>query len=191
MPPQVDDQVLRQLLAAVGSHLRGGGQTASIVIVGGAVLCLRGWVSRTTSDVDVIATTSPNRADWSPPEFPPALVAAAVCVARDFNVDEDWLNAVIGEQWKTGLPDDIEDDVEWLEFGALSVGLVGRQTLITLKLIAAVDQGAKSVHFQDLVALAPRDDELEQARTWVCGQDSSPLFPDLVEEAICHVRNSR
>lgn len=190
-PSQVDDQLLRQLLGAVGAHLAAAGESASIVIVGGAVLCLRGWVVRTTRDVDVIATTNIDHAKWSPPDFSPALVAAAARVGRDFNVDEDWLNAVIGAQWRTGLPDGIEDDVDWLQFGALSVGLVGRQTLITLKLIAAVDQGPKSVHFQDLVALVPDDSQLELARTWVLAQDASPLFPGMVEEAIRHVRSTR
>ena len=69
--------------------------------------------------------------------------------------------------------------------------LVGRRALITLKLFATVDQGPKSVHHQDLVELAPTDDELREAAAWVETQDASPIFPQLVQEAVAFVQRSR
>ena len=68
-----------------------------------------------------------------------------------------------------GLPPWISDDLTWRRFGALLIGLAGRQTLIALKLFAAVDQGPRSVHYQDLVVLAPTDEELDIAASWVRG----------------------
>jgi hypothetical protein len=68
---------------------------------------------------------------------------------------------------------------------------VGRRTLIALKLFAAVDQGPRSVHMQDLLTLAPDDAELQNAGRWVETQDGSPLFPRLVQQAMEHVRQHR
>lgn len=44
---------------------------------------------------------------------------------------------------------------------------------------------------QDLLILAPGDGELEQAAPWVRTQDGSPLFPEMVEQAMTHVRQHR
>jgi hypothetical protein len=63
--------------------------------------------------------------------------------------------------------------------------------LIALKLFAAVDQGPRSVHMQDLLALAPADEEIGPAAEWVATQDGSPLFPGMVEQAVQHVRQQR
>ncbi len=183
--------LLRRLLDAVGAHLEAQGLTASVIVVGGAALCLRGWVQRTTNDVDVIAVVSDAGDEWIQPGISAALEDAIKRVARDFNIDADWINATVGAQWKTGLPDGIREDVEWLRFRGLRVGLAGRQALITLKLIASVDQWPQSVHRQDLVALLPTDEELERARRWVETQDMSPTFPDAVARVITHVRDRR
>lgn len=178
------------LLDAVGAHLEAEGQTVSIVVVGGAALALRGWVPRTTQDVDVIALAH-GPGQLVPPRFPQVLVRAVERVARDFNLQEQWLNAAVGGQWRAGLPEDIGVDLLWREFRGLRVGLAGRSTLISLKLFAAVDKGPTSVHFQDLLALAPTDEELARARAWVLGQDIAPEWPDLVAEVVTRVRTQR
>lgn len=69
-------------------------------------------------------------------------------------------------------------------YDALRVGLVGRRALIALKLFAAVDGGPGGVHFQDLVALEPSDDELEEASAWVRTQDASSVFEQMVGEVV-------
>ncbi len=79
-------------------------------------------------------------------------------------------------------------EIEWRRFRALTVGLAGRTTLLALKLFAATDGGPTSVHFQDLVALAPSDEELERARARVLAQDIAPQWPNLVTEVVDHVR---
>lgn len=191
MNGDIDAQALRHLLGALGAHLEVAGHPESIVVVGGAALSLRGWIRRSTRDVDVIALVDERGDRWTPPVFSDALESAVALVARDYGVETDWLNAVIGKQWETGLPDDIERDIEWIRFGALRVGLAGRQTLITLKLFAAVDQWPASVHLQDLRILTPTDGELERARAWVERQDAAMDFPAMVAEVIDDVRRHR
>ncbi len=187
---ELDEALLRQHLGAVGAHLQAAGETASVVVVGGAALCLRGLIRRTTHDVDVIAVVAED-GQWAAPVISKSLATATKRVARDFNLDDEWFNTVIGAQWRTGLPDGIEDDVQWLSFRGLRVGLVGRRTLIALKLIAAVDQWPRSVHLQDLLALKPDDEELERARAWVESQDINPQCADWVKEVIRRVRDDR
>lgn len=164
-------------------------------MVGGATLNLLGIVSRTTRDVDVIAqayrdTEGVLRLVHAEP-FPQALERAIVTVARDLGLDAEWMNAAVGKQWSQGLPPGIEHDLQWRRYGALHVGLVGRRTLVALKLFAAVDQGPRSVHMQDLLALAPGDAELDEAAAWVETQDGSSVFPQLVRQALEHVRQHR
>jgi hypothetical protein len=119
-----------------------------------------------------------------PPEpFPAALQEAVARVARDFGLALDWLNAVVGSQWRAGLPPDLESDLSWREYSALRVGYVGRSTLVALKFFAAVDQGPASIHWQDLLRLSPSDEEIAQAVEWVGGQDAGVEFGDLVEQA--------
>src|SRR5262245_67270 len=191
MPPlKFDATLMATLLHAVGAHLEAAGVALSIVVVGGAALALRGWIARTTQDVDVIALADAAGV-LSPPRFPDALVRAVERVARDFNLPEHWLNGVVGAQWRTGLPAGLADDLEWRVFLALRVGLAGRSTLIALKLFAAVDKGHASVHFQDLLELAPADDELARAKDWVLTQDIAPEWPDLVTQVVDHVRTQR
>ncbi len=186
-PQRFGATLMATLLDAVGSHLEAEGAVVSIVIVGGAALALRGWVPRTTQDVDVIALAN-ELGVLSPPRLPAVLVRAVERVARDFNLPEHWLNAAVGSQWRTGLPDGLAADLDWRAFRALHVGIAGRKTLITLKLFAAVDRGPTSVHCQDLLVLMPNDDELALASAWVLTQDLAPEWPRLVAEVVEHVR---
>jgi hypothetical protein len=69
--------------------------------------------------------------------------------------------------------------------------LVGRRTLIDLKLFAAVDRGPGSVHFQDLIALDPSEEELRRAEGWILTQDAAPEWSSLVHEVIEDVERRR
>lgn len=190
---RLDEQGMRTLLEAVGAHLEADGVEVPIVVVGGAALALHGWVRRTTQDVDVIAIARGPDASprLEPPVLPEALLRAVARVARDFGLSPNWLNSTVGAQWRTGLPDGIEADLEWHRFRALHVALPGRRTLIALKLFAAVDRGIRSVHVQDLLALRPSEAELASAKQWVLGQDIAPEWPALVDEVCRHVRERR
>jgi hypothetical protein len=186
-------EALEELLSAVGAYLEDEGDSASIVVVGGSSLAIRGWVDRTTQDVDVIAQALAEEKGrrWrliAPDPLPQPLVAATARVARDFGLPLDWMNTVVGDQWDRGLPKGFSEELEWRRYGALEVGFAGRQSLIALKLHAAVDRDRASAHFQDLVALRPSDDELARAVEWVLSQDGGPDFPALVKEVVDNVR---
>jgi len=183
--------LLAELLGAVGQPLEEGGETTAILVVGGSALMAHGWVDRTTHDVDVIARAHREGFAWRlvPADpFPPALANAVSRVARDYGLPPDWLNAVVGAQWRSGLPAGTAEGADWRAYGGLTVGFAGRSTILALKLFAAVDRGPESVHLQDLLRLAPSDTELGIAAEWVRSQDESEHFPALVEQVVDHVR---
>ncbi|MFO7893927.1 MAG: hypothetical protein R6U63_09340 [Longimicrobiales bacterium] len=192
----MDQSGIREALTTLGELLAAEGEHFAVIVTGGATLNLLGVVRRATSDVDVIAradrdedgTVQLHQAE----PFPPALRHAIRTVARDLGLDEDWMNTDVGKQWSQGLPPETAEELTWERFGdGLDVGLVGRQTLIALKLFAAVDRGAGSVHAQDLVALDPTDHDLARAREWVLTQDAAPAWPDLVDRAIDRINANR
>lgn len=182
---------LHRALTALGELLAADGENVRLVAVGGAALRLHGFVERTTTDVDVIARMTGGSPDGTaelghPEPLPEALVRAAAAVTRDLALPSDWLNTEIAAQWRTGLPPGLGDDLTWVRFGdppaGLELGLVGRRTLIALKLFAAVDRGPRSVHLQDLRALTPTRTELDEAADWVRTQDENPIFADMVAQ---------
>ncbi len=156
-------------------------------------MILRGVVTRSTEDVDILAIADPaakgaERTIKPPDPFPASLRRAVTRVARDFNLPEDWMNPAVAAQWQTGLPPGLEDRIKWLQFGGLTVGVAHRLDLIHLKLYAAVDsEGPQSVHYQDLLALRPRKSELELAAAWVKDQDTSTEFARVLSEVLDHV----
>jgi len=172
--------------------LRADGESASIVVVGGATLMILGWTERTTADVDVIARASKEEGGelvLIPPDpLPEPLIRAIRRAARDYGVSRDWMNTVVGAQWSTGLPPSIEEELRWEDFGPLEVGFAGRRTLVALKLLAAVDQGPESVHYRDLVTLEPSEDELSEARRWAKAQDTGAHHDSFVDSVIDHVQ---
>lgn len=182
----LDHDRLTELFSALGAHLAKARVPISIIVVGGANLAVRGLIDRTTEDVDVIARMEDADGERriAPAEpFPPEFIAAVERVARDFGLPPDWLNAVVGRQWQAGFPPGFEEGIRWSRYGALKVGLVSKPTLIALKFFAAIDQGITSVHWQDLLALRPTEDEIERAVEWVRSQDAGAEFQHFVDQA--------
>ncbi len=183
---------IQEALSAVGELLDAKGEREAVVIVGGASLILLDLATRTTDDVDVIAMAKRDELSGtfslSPPPspLPEALHSSIATVARDFGLPTDWMNVEISAQWSQGLPPGLPDDITWRTYSGLDVGLVGRTTLIALKLFASVDRGPESVHFQDLLLLAPTENELRDAGAWVETQDASPEFRQMIEQVIHH-----
>ena len=182
-------------LRALGEIMASEEETAAIVVVGGTALILHGFVARVTEDVDVIAISidppsrKPRRIK-DPNPMPESLVRAVSRVARDFNLPDDWLNTMVSLQWKTGLPRGFEDRIHWKKYQGLWLGLADRYDLIFLKLFAAADsEGPSSVHFQDLMALAPTRKELDNAEEWVRSQDPSPGFIEILDEVMRYIRS--
>lgn len=186
--------VLERGLAAVGDLLAAEGVEIGIIVAGGTALNLLGIVQRTTNDVDVLAILQDRAGSGgvtlAPPDpLPEPLQRAIARVARDFQLPEDWMNTVVGLQWRAGLPPELERRLRWRRYGGLRVGLVARYDLIFLKLYAAADSGGpSSVHFQDLLALRPTERELLAAVAWVREQDPTPAFSTIVEQVMTHAR---
>lgn len=183
-------------LRLVGELVRARGARFHIVVIGGAAVNLLGFRSRATTDVDILAFAREvgGSLHLTPPDepLPEILVAAARTVAADLLLDPEWLDIRSGSQWQTGLPPGLETRVHWKAYGGLVVGLVDRFDLIFLKLYAAADdRGPASVHFQDLLALEPTDEELAAAGDWVGGQDPTPDTADMVTKVISFTRESR
>jgi hypothetical protein len=192
-----DIPLLNRALQATGDLLERHKQRAAIVVVGGTALNLLGVISRSTNDVDVIATATPR--DEGPPEqvrapdpLPAALRDAIATVTRDLGLPSTWLNTTVASQWQTGLPSGFAERITWRRYGGLWVGLAGRLDLIHFKLYAAADDvGPASRHFKDLVALAATAEELTAAAEWIASQDPSAAVADAVRRVIVHVRAAR
>ena len=185
---------IESALGAVGELLAARGEQVAIVVLGGAALNLLGIVDRSTTDVDIIAlaTNPTHRASPAvlahPDPLPEGLRSAITTVARDFRLDPDWMNTAPALQWKFGLPPGLELRIQWREYAALRVGFVHRTDLVAFKLFAAADRHPGNVHFQDLIALHPTQDELSAAVAWVKTQDASPHFPDIVDQVVAELR---
>ncbi len=184
---------LERPLRALGSLLAADGVEYGIVVIGGAALNLLGLVRRTTRDVDVLALREPPDPEREGSlslalRLPPPLARAAARVARDFGLDSDWLNCAVAEQGSIEFPEGMEDRLQWRRYGGLILGLVDRRDLIWFKLHAAADRDPGSVHYQDLLALHPSDQELDRAAEWARAQDPSPGFAEVLDEVLEHVR---
>ncbi len=186
---------LADALEALGALLEANGHTEHLVVVGGVAMNLRGFHARGTSDVDVIARGIPTMQGapvlFTPEPLPEVVEAGIRRVARDFGLAPDWMNTVVAKQWHGGMPPGLADDLEWHPFGSLHVGVPGRGAMTALKLFAAMDQGPRSVHMQDLLRLAPSDAELERAAEWVATQDASEAFHAQIPQALEYVRDQR
>lgn len=184
-------------LQLVGELLQARALRFRIVIIGGAAANLLGYVERATNDVDILAfgdRAGSGPIQLRPPDepIPEPLEQAAQTVARDLNLDPYWLNTGPAGFWKTGLPPGLAARLRWRVYGGLEVGLVDRHDLIFFKLYAAMDhRGPDSVHFQDLLALAPTDQELEAAGQWVREQDPTPIVAEQTLKVILYVRSRR
>ena len=120
---------IEEALHRLGALLQFRRQDFAIAIVGGAALNLIGVVSRTTTDVDVLAVANPvelaqqasGTLSEAPDPLPMELRRAASDVARDLRLDTDWLNNGPTRQVRQGLPPGLESRLAWRQFGSLWV----------------------------------------------------------------------
>lgn len=171
--PELEE--LEQALATLGELLAERGRKIGILVVGGGSLLLLGLVERPTADVDVVGFAGPS--GYRKAEALPAFLADAVReVAGALGLGAAWLNCGPAGLIDFGLPPGLEGRVTVRRYGSLEVHLPAREDLICFKLYAAVDQGARSKHFADLVRMAASPDELLAAARWSRTHDPSPGF---------------
>ncbi len=171
---------LEAALAALGELLAARRLHYELVIVGGGNLILRDLISRpTTKDLDVLGGWTRDGVVPMRP-VPGPLRDAIVDVGRALGLGSDWLNPGPDALLDLGLPPGFNERLERRDFGGLVVWLAGWYDMVCFKLYAAVDQGPRSRHFQDLLDLRPaRNDFLEAAR-WAMTHDPSPGFRSLL-----------
>lgn len=160
---------LGELLAARGLHYE-------VVLIGGGSLILRGLITRpTTKDLDLLGAWTATGVEPMRP-MPEPLRTAIVDVARAYGLADDWVNLSPESLLDLGLPAGFLGRLERRDYGGLAAWLAGRLDMICFKLYAAVDQGPRSRHLQDLDELRPDRDELLTAARWSLTHDPSPGY---------------
>jgi len=174
----MEADAVEQALELLGAVLEQRGSGYDIVVVGGSALLLLGIIHRPTKDLDVLALIQDGHYVTAQP-LPVGLEQAARDVALELGLAPDWLNGGPTAQLHSGLPEGFHTRVETRSYRTLTVHIASRLDQIYLKLSAAVDLG-RGKHTDDLRRLAPTQQELRDAATWVRGQDIGPVFPRLV-----------
>jgi len=177
-----------RVLTALGEQLAAMKKPhVDLLVCGGSALQALRLVSRTTQDVDVVALVSKDSSDGlimsTAKPLPPHLVEAAKKVERDFQLKPDWINPDPTSTLSFGLPVGVLERAEVCEYGdALTVRFISRYDQVHFKLYAAVDQGGK--HYDDLLALKPTAEELEQAARWSMTHDVSEPYRSEVKRIL-------
>jgi hypothetical protein len=176
-------ETLDVLLNALSKQLTALASEVEIVVIGGSALTALGLIRRATRDVDLLAIADHGELRLAEP-LPVPLVSARAIVARDFDLDENWLNAGPTDLIKWGLPKGFMARVVTRRYGtALAVHFAGRLDQIHFKLFALVDQGGGR-HETDLRALNPEPAELIAAARWSITQDPSDGYETVLREAL-------
>jgi hypothetical protein len=180
---EITGERLDVLLSALGEQLSALGGRIEMVVIGGSALTALGLVRRATRDVDLLAIAVDGKLRLAEP-LPSALLSARAAVARDFGLDETWLNAGPTDLIKWGLPHGFMTRVVTRQYGpGLVVHFAGRVDQIHFKLFAMADQGGGR-HETDLRALDPTAAELTTAACWSITQDPSPGYKEVLVEAL-------
>ncbi len=180
---EITSETLDVILGALAEQLRSLGARQEIVVIGGSALTALGLVRRATRDVDLLAIAENGELHPAEP-LPDALRTARDRVARDFDLDENWLNSGPTDLLEWGLPLGFMTRVMTRHYGqALTVHFAGRVDQIHFKLFAMVDQ-AGGRHEADLRALHPSKDELIAAARWSMTQDPSPGYRMVLVDAL-------
>lgn len=187
-----DQENIETILSALGEQLESSeGEPLELLVRGGSALIALGLAQRSTKDVDILALvkrkktgkTTLNKAEPLSDGF----ITASKKVARDFNLPENWINTGPTSAVDLGLPNGIMERVTTRAYGPkLTIHFMGRYDQIHFKLYAAADQGAGK-HFDDILALNPTEDELEQAALWSKTHDVSEGYRQVLKGLLNHM----
>jgi hypothetical protein len=163
---EITGETLDVILGALADQLQSLADRQEIVVIGGSALTALGLVMRATRDVDLVAIAADGELRSAEP-LPESLRVARDRVARDFDLDDNWLNSGPTDLLIWGLPE----------------GFLTRLDQIHFKLYAMVDQ-AGGRHEADLRALYPSAEELIAAAHWSTTHDPSPGYRMVLLEAL-------
>ncbi len=187
-----DQKDVGTILSALGEQLESlSEEPVELLVCGGSALIAVGLVQRATKDVDVLARVTRTETGQvsliKAKPLPDGFITASKKVSRDFNLPENWINTGPTSAVDLGLPNGIMERVLTREFGrSLTVHFLGRYDQIHFKLYASADQGAGR-HFDDLLALNPTEDELEQAARWSMTHDVSEEYRQVLKDLLNHM----
>jgi|GEM_PF-125272 len=176
----INGALLQDALLLLGQRLQvREADPLQLVVCGGSALIALDLISRSTSDVDVVAMVSAEKVLYSPAPFPPVLKDAANEVASLLGLPEEWLNhgpsSDSGGLFQCGLPSGLLQRSHPTDFGdCLRVYFIDRIDQIFFKVYAAADR--MGVHVDDLIALDPAPEELVEAALWCMSHDPSEEF---------------
>ena len=178
MPPRFPLKQLEDALTLLGDRLRLAGlPPQEIIVCGGTSLIARGFISRATRDVDVLARRTRGTEFVSARNLPPEFTEAAARIAVDLGLPANWLNSDPVDLFEMGMPEGFEARLLSKSYGHLTAWYLGRIDQIHLKLYATVDCGpGPSRHLHDLQALVPTGEELLAAAHWAMTHDVSEPF---------------
>lgn len=172
---QQSQSAFEEPLSRLGQVLAEEGLRFELLAIGGGALQLLGLTTRPTKDIDVVALVED--ANLVPLAALPAPVRrAADEVAAVLRLAPGWFNAGPRALMDFGLPSGVLGRAHRREWGGLVLHLADRHDQIFFKLYAAVDQGPRSRHFDDLKQLKPTLDELRAAAAWTRTHDPSEGF---------------
>jgi hypothetical protein len=174
---------LEEILRALGEQLLAVGTEVHLVVIGGSGLVAIGVVARPTRDVDVVALKRDGQLTTAEP-LPIPVAQAAATVARDFDLEPNWLNAGPTSLIRHGLPPGFEQRLVTRGYGpSLTVSFAGRVDQIFFKLYAFAGR-REPRDLADLRALAPTTAELHGAARWARTHDAPGPFDDDLTQAL-------
>jgi len=142
-----------------------------LIVVGGAAMALDGFKEQTT-DIDLLR-----------PEVLPASIANGIAhISRINRLGPEWLNSNVANMLQRirgpkGLPDYFNEISQTIKISEnLKIGLIGRQALISLKLLATTPSYIK--HTVDIKNLSPTEEEITEAVRFVLDTDNTTLRKD-------------
>jgi len=178
-------ETLEQALTLLAEKLEFDGVApVSLVVCGGSSLIALGLVNRTTKDVDVLALMDEGGRLLPSDPLPEAVSRAVEEIAGQLDLDPKWLNGGPTDLLKWGLPEGFLARLTERKYGnALRIWYVGRLDQIHFKVFAATDAGPGR-HVNDLLALAPTNEELLAGARWTLTQDGSEGFVMILKEML-------
>jgi hypothetical protein len=174
-----------------------GMEPVELVSCGGASLNLMGWISRSTSDVDIIcvAEIGPSNEVKLRPETPlsPEFIKLVAEVGRELGLKEEWLNFGPAPLVDFGLPPGLERRLERKEYGrCLALHLISRLDHIHLKIYAVMDpQTRQETHLGDLLELEPNEAEVKAAVDWLLNRKTSSNFRRKLKQVLDRIGHEK
>jgi hypothetical protein len=170
-------------LTTLGQLLAERGLRYELLAIGGGALQLLGLIARPTRDIDVVALVDDGSL-LPVAELPPPLQQAVEDTAKVLRLPSEWFNPGPRSLMDLGLPNGVLARAHRREWGGLILHIADRSDQIFFKLYAAVDQGPRSKHFDDLRSLEPSVDELRAAAAWAQTHDPSEGFANELRGAL-------